>query len=212
MDNLHKGLVGTLVLALIYIIFLQECRSPEKTEIVSIKTTKHETTIDSTWLDTNTFKLIPTIVPQPIYLTAKTDTEAILKALNIDLSISEIKIEDLEQDFIFKYPATYQDIISDDTVSIHYTAKIRGYLDDIKIGYKLLQPFLVERTTLIETEVTKQKKNRNGLYIGLDAGGNKQSFGYFKPEITLSLKRYHYSVGYNIPDKSITAGIKMKIL
>ena len=177
MDNLHKGLGGTLILALIYIVFLQQCRSPEIAETETIRTDTIKNTIDYTWLDTNTFKLIPAIVPKPIYLTAKTDTEAILKALNIDLSISEIKNEDFDQDFILKYPATYQDIISDDTVSIHYTAKIRGYLDDIKIGYKLLQPFLVERTTLIETEVTKKGKGCTGLYIGLDVGGNKQSFG-----------------------------------
>jgi len=196
MDNLHKGLGGTLLLALIYIIFLQQCSSPGGSEIVKVDTLIHKITYDTNWYDTTRFKYVYKSVPKPYY-----DTIFVKRS------------DFTEQDFIFKYPATYQDIISDDTVSIHYTAQIRGYLDDIKIGYKLLQPFLVERTTLIETETTKRdKKSSKGLYLGLDVGGNKQSFGYFKPEVTLSLKRYHYSIGYNIPDKSITAGIKVKIL
>lgn len=199
MDNLHKGLGGALLLALIYIIFLQQCRSPETSEIVSIDTLRYETVYDTIWKDTTRFKYVYRSVPKPYY-----DT--------ILVKISDFEDFDQDKDFILKYPATYQDIITDDTVSIHYTAKIRGYLDDIKIGYKLLQPFLVERTTLIETEVTKKAKGCTGLYIGLDVGGNKESFGYFKPEVTLSLKKSHYSIGYNIPDKSITAGIKVKIL
>lgn len=198
MDTWHKGLGALLILALIYIVFLQQCRKCPDMETVKIDTTKYITIYDTLWHDSTAFKYVYKSVPKPYYDTVRITIE---------------DFDNMDADFVLKYPAIYQDIITDDTISIEYTAVVRGYLDKITIGYKFLQPFLIEKTTLIETEVTKVKKKRlTGLYIGLDAGGNKESFGYFKPEVTLSLRKTHYSIGYNIPDKSITAGIKIKIL
>lgn len=167
-------------------------------EVVKIDTTKYITIYDTIWHDTARFKYIAVNVPRPYY-------DTILVKIN--------DFEDFDQDFILKYPAIYTDIISDDTVSIEYTARVRGYLDDIKIGYKLLQPLLIEQTTLIETEVTKREKTRPvHLYIGIDIGANKDKFGYFAPELELTTRRYNYSAGFNILDKSLIIGLKRRIL
>ena len=191
MDKWHKLLGGLLVISLICIIFLQQCnKCPEiiETEIVKVDTINYITVYDTIWHDSTHFKYISVNVPKPYY-------DTILVKIN--------DYEDFDEEFILKYPATYMGVISDDTISIEYTAKIRGYLDDIKIGYKLLQPFLIEQTTLIETEVTKIKKTRPvHLYIGIDIGANKDRFGYFTPELELTTRRYNYSAGFNILDKS----------
>lgn len=197
MDKWHKGLVGALILALICIIFLQQCRkSPEiETEIVKVDTTIYITIYDTLWHDTTRFNYFDVPIPKPYY----------------DTVLVKVNDFDFDEDFILKYPATYTDIISDDTVSIEYTLLVRGYLDDIKIGYKLLQPFLIEQTTLIETEVTKRERSTH-LYIGIDIGANKDKFGYFTPELELTTRRYNYSAGFNILDKSVIIGLKRRIL
>ncbi len=197
MDKWHKGLGLGLIITLIYIVFLQQCRkSPEiETEIVKVDTTKYITIYDTLWHDTTRFNYFDVPVPKPYY----------------DTVLVKVNDFDFDEDFILKYPATYTDIISDDTVSIEYTLLVRGYLDDIKIGYKLLQPFLIEQTTLIETEVTKREHSTH-LYIGIDIGANKDKFGYFTPELELTTRRYNYSAGFNILDKSVIIGLKRRIL
>lgn len=208
MDNGHKILGGILVAALIYIIFLQGCGNDPCPEIKD--TTIVTTVIDTNWFDTTKVHWTSQSVPIPYFDTMYSPEIAALieKGRN-----AFVKDEDFDQAFILKYPAIYIDTIRFDTVELYYRAKVRGYLDVIKIGYRLRKPFSVTRTDVFQVNVSEPTKNRyTALYLGMDVGGNKDSFNHFKPELTLSLKNTSYSIGYNIPDKSITAGGKIRIL
>ena len=198
MDGYHKALGGLLVLALIYILFLQQCGSGQRCpEIIKIDTVLNITVYDTTWYDTTRYKYLTVNIPKPYY-----DTVLIYRE-NFD----EL---DSEDDFVLKYAAIYEDSIKNDTISIYYRAKVRGYLDEFTLGYKIFAPYYIESITTIETEITKEKRFK-GFYAGLDVGGNKSSFTHFSPTLELATRRYNYNIGYNLMDKSLIVGMRARL-
>ena len=198
MDGWHKALGGLLVLALIYILFLQQCGSGKRCpEIIKIDTVLNITVYDTTWYDTTRYKYLTVNIPKPYYDTVLIQRE------NFD----EL---DSEDNFVLKYAAIYEDSIKNDTISIYYRAKVRGYLDEFTLGYKIFAPYYIESITTIETEITKERRFK-GFYAGLDVGGNKSSFTHFSPTLELATRRYNYNIGYNLMDNSLIVGVKVRL-
>ena len=198
-DSRHKILAGLLVAALIYIIFLQGCGKQinEPTEtIISIDTVLYETVYDTTWHDTTTFKYITVKVPIPYY-----DTTFVYESV--------YSANDFDQ--IMKHPSIYEDsMIQDDTVHLSYRATVRGYLDHLEIGYKIVSPFVVSSTTTIATEITKIKQPIS-FYMGLDAGANASGPTYFAPMAEIVTPRMSFNGGFDIINKSVIVGIRTRI-
>ncbi|KKN36699.1 hypothetical protein LCGC14_0770870 [marine sediment metagenome] len=210
-DKGHKVLGGLLGVAIIIAVLLGTCKRPSGEVCLEIKDTTITTTVnDTNWHDTTIVHWDSKPVPVPYFDTMYPPEilELIERGRN-----AFVRGEDFDESFILKYPAIYIDTIYFDTVAVYYRAKVRGYLDAIKVGYRLRKPFSITQTDIYRIEVSEPAKKRyTVLYLGLDVGGNKDSFGYFKPELSLMMKNTSYSVGYNIPDKSITAGAKIKLL
>lgn len=198
MDNLHKGLFLSVVVLLGYIVFLQQCKSRDcpEPEIIEVDTVANITVIDTAYYDTTRFKYLTIDIPRIIYDTIK-------------ITVTGNDPSNFDGNSIVKY---YVDTVTDDTISIHYEAKTLGYLEDLKIGYRLLQPYRVDRTTTIETNTTQTIKRRfQGLYLGLDVGGNLNSFNHFTPMVELNMRKYNYNVGYNLMNESYIVGIRVKV-
>lgn len=202
MDGWHKALGGLLALALIYILFLQQCGSGQRCpEIIKIDTVLNITVYDTTWYDTTRYKYLTVNIPKPYYDTTR------IPAKILDNYFDEFNNED---NFVLKYAAIYEDSIKNDTISIYYRAKVRGYLDEFTLGYKIFAPYYIESITTIETEITKEKRFK-GFYAGLDVGGNKTSFTHFSPTLELATRRYNYNIGYNLMDNSLIVGMRARL-
>ena len=203
MNNLNKILGGLLVVALVYIVFLQGCggkRSTE-TEVVTITVIDSITVVDTVRFDTTAFKYVTVKIPMPYYDTVK---------------VSPDNLEDFDEsdcDFILNYASIYQDTIKNDTISIFYRAKVRGYLDELTLGYKIFTPYYIEKTTLIETEVTKELKKKafQGFYVGMDVDVGKDGIKRPTPVIEVSTYKINYSLGYNLSDNELRAGLRFKL-
>ena len=196
MDNWHKGLGGLLVLALIYILFLQQCGTKCDPEIIEVDTVTNVTVYDTIWFDTTRYNYITVNIPKPYYDTI----EVARPAGNY--------IDEFNTDPV--YASIYEDTIKNDTLSIYYRAKVRGSLDELTFGYKIYTPYYIEKLTTITTEITREKRFQ-GIYIGMDVGGNKSQFSHLAPMLGLVTRRYTYDLGYNIMDNSLIVGMKAKI-
>lgn len=196
MDNWQKVSWGLLVLALLYIVFLQQCNKCDP-EYIEIDTVSNVTVIDTHWFDTTRYRYITVSIPKPYY-----DTVEIARPAGNYFD----DFNESEDDFVLKYAAIYEDTIKNDTISIYYRAKVRGYLDELKLGYKIYAPFYIESITTIQTEITREKRFK-GLYLGLDVGGNKSQFSHFSPTLELATRKYNYNVGYNLMDLSSSCRI-----
>ena len=200
MDKWHK-ILGISLLIAIAIIFLKNCGSdcPEliidKKEIVS--RTEH---IDSqiVEIEVKKYKYIDVEVPVYRYYDIF-DTTHILTFM--DEGFDDLGLRAL----------IYEDSVTDDTVSLHYKIKVYGPLEQISLGYKVHKGYLITKTEIIETEVTKKIKHRLGFYVGLDVGGNLNEFNHFTPVIELSTWKWNYNVGYNLMNKSVIIGARIRI-
>lgn len=212
MDKWHKILMGGFLLALIYIIYLQGCgKKPSSKTDFQIKDTTIITVVyDTSWYDTTVFKYIYSHIPQPYFDTAYSPE---ILALIEKGRQAFAEGEDFDQDFLLKYPAIYEDIISDDTVKITYRAEVRGFLDTIKIGYKILQPYSLTRTEIINIKVLKKEKSFKGLYIGADFESDIDSLMYFEPELSIIFGKWEFSGGISLPGtpKRYKLGLKRVI-
>lgn len=203
MNNTSKILGSLLVVALVYIVFLQGCggKRQVETEVVTVIRVDSSTYIDTIRFDTTTFKYVTVNIPQPYYDTVRIPMPA----------GNYFDDFDDDTDFIFQYASIYEDTIKkNDSIQLYYRAKVRGYLDELTLGYKIFTPFYIEKTTLIETEVVKNKRFQ-GFYIGMDVGGNMQSFNHLAPMLELSTQRYNYNAGFNLMNKSVIVGMRVKI-
>lgn len=191
MDSWHKILGSIALGALIYIVFLQGCGSHKcpESEIVEIIKRDSITHIDTNYFDTTIVKYLTVRVPMPYYDTI-------------------YKVEDFD-DFT-EYAQVYEDTVSDDTISINYRIKVWGFIDTMQIGYKVFTPFSIVKTTTIETEVVK-KKRFNGIYAGMDVDVGRNGFKRPTPVIEVSTNKINYNLGYNVNDKELRAGIRIKI-
>lgn len=200
MDKAHK-ILSVSLLAAIAIIFLQRCGSDcpeletEKRVVVS-----HTTEIDTqiVYVEVPKYRYFDVSVPKP-YRVEVLDTTHILSFM--------------DEDFDDLIPGTlmYEDSVTNDTVSLHYKLKIRGILEQISLGYKVHQGYLITKTEIIETEVTKKIKHKLGIYAGLDIGGNLGEFNHFTPTIELSTWKWNYNVGYNLMNSSVIFGARIRI-
>jgi len=201
MDFYHKSLGVLLIAALIYIIYLTNIKYPQG-QSLRIDSTLTTITYDTVWRDTTFFKYLSVPIPQPYY---RYDT--------IDSTFYTILLKDTHQfrsdlnkfyiSPINTINRTYEDTITDDTLTIHYRAEVFGVLHDLSIGYKLLQPLHINAT---ETII----KDKTGLYAGASVTGNASKLG-LKYELMVIRKNIGYSGGYNIIDKTIEIGIKIKL-
>lgn len=204
MGNLSKILGGLLVIALIYIIFLKGCGGlggsgneiiTSDTVYIEIKTT--DTIIERIPVEKIVLKYIRTNVPVPY------------------LDTTSSKLEEFDN-FIKERPMVYQDTISDDTVMIHYRIRTWGFVDKIDIGYGLKNKYyikekvVIEKITTIQTEVTP-KKQFNGFYFGVDVGFIKDSVSHVMPVLEASFNRFNCNIGYDLMDKDIVAGVRIKL-
>lgn len=198
MDNWHKTLGGLLIMALIYIVFLQQCGTECKPEIVEVDTVENVTVYDTTWHNTTRYNYITVKIQKPYF-----DTIQIFRG-PIFTGTENFDIPDDK----FMFPSIYKDTVNNDTISLYYKARVRGYLDDLTLGYKIYTPFYIEKTTIVQTV----KKNRfKGFYIGLDAGANKDGLSHFAPTLELAAGRFSYNLGFNIVNQSVIGGMRRKI-
>ena len=205
MNNTSKILGGLLLIALIYIVFLQGCGGKRKveTEIVTITRIDSVTVVDTVKFKVKEFEYVTVNIPVPYYDTVRI---AIPSGNYFDFDESDCE-------FILKYASIYEDTIKNDTISLYYRAKVRGYLDELTLGYKIFTPFYIEKTTIIETEITKEakKKSFNGLYLGMDVGIIKDSLSHLTPTLEASFRRFNYSIGFDLMDKDIIVGARFKL-
>ena len=202
MNNLNKILGGLLVVALVYIVFLQGCggKREVKTQVVTIIRVDSSTYIDTVSFDTTSFKYITVRIPQYYY-----DTIRVLDYLE--------DFDESDCDFILNYASIYEDTIKNDTISIYYRAKVRGYLDELTLGYKIFTPYYIQKTTLIETEVTKELKKKafQGFYVGMDVGIGKDGLTHVAPMLEVSTTKVNYNAGFDLNDKSVIVGARFKL-
>ena len=203
MDNLNKILGGLLVVALVYIVFLQGCggKREVKTEVVTIIRVDSSTYIDTVKFKVKEFEYVKVRIPMPYYDTIR---------------VSPDNLEDFDEsdcDFILNYASIYEDTIKNDTISIYYRAKVRGYLDELTLGYKIFTPYYIQKTTLIETEVTKELKKKafQGFYFGMDMGIGKDGLTHVAPMLELSTAKVNYNAGFDLNDKSVIVGARFKL-
>ena len=205
MDNLNKILGSLLVVALLYIVFLQGCggKREVKTEVVTITVVDSVTVVDTNYFDTTSFKYVTVNISMPYY-----DTVRI--AIPSGNYFEDFDDRESDCDFILKYPAIYEDTIKNDTISIYYRATVRGYLDELKIGYKIFTPYYIEKITTIETEVVKRKAF-NGFYLGMDMGIGKDGLTHVAPMLEVSTAKINYNAGFDFNDKSVIVGLRFKL-
>lgn len=200
MDNTSKILGVSLILTLIYIIFLKGCgdkHSCPKSEIIEVDTVRNEITIDTIRIvNTDTiYKYISIKVPVPYH-----DTTFESKVVTVDNF----------DDFITEQPWIYQDTIRDDTMSINYWIRSWGYIDSISVGYRPLAQYYIEKKSVLELEVVK-KKRFNGFYVGMDVDIRESGVTRPTPVIEVSTAKVNYSLGYNVSDKELRAGLRFKL-
>ena len=176
-------------------------RSGNNEVIVGIDTVLNETYVDTNWYDTTVYKYLTVRVPVP-YM----DTTHVYDTIEVETFTSE----DFDQ--MMRFPAIYEDSVTDDTISIKYKATVRGYMDKLEIGYKIYKPYSIVQTNVIQTEVTKAKKF-NGFYLGLNAGTRLDSVGLssFTPMLEASWRNLNVEAGYDFMNGSIEIGVKRRI-
>ena len=197
MDNGHKILGGLLTIAIIIILLMRSCgdKGQSFTEVITV--IDSVTVIDTVRFDTTAFKYITVKIPMPYYDTIRIPTPA------------GNYFDEFDDDDV-KYLAIYEDTIKNDTISIYYRAKVRGSLEELTLGYKIFTPYYIEKTTTIQTEVTRQKRFQ-GFYIGMDIDIGNDGFKRPTPVIELSTYKINYNLGYNVNDKEFRAGLRFKI-
>lgn len=204
MTNGEKILSVIATGLLIYIIFLNGCSKRSFNDgaetIISIDTVRYETVYDTTWYDTTTFKYVTVETPKIRYVT---------KYIYDTIPLPVYSQEDFDQ--LMRYPAIYEDsMIKDDTVHLTYKATVRGYLDKIQLGYKIVKPLLIAKTTTIETEIIKIKRPWS-IYAGLDAAANSDGLTHLAPMIELVMPKIALSGGYDLNDQAFVIGAKVRI-
>ncbi len=120
---------------------------------------------------------------------------------------------DPDFDEVLKYASYFEDTVKIDSIAeVYYRAQIRGYMDGIKLGYRILKPFTVNNITVTKVGIPETDDRPSvSFYGGLDAGGSMTSFGHLKPEVSVLAGRMIYSAGFNIPDQAITVGFKVRM-
>lgn len=203
MNTINTILGVSLILALIYIIFSQGCNKHKcaEQEVIyeQVDTVEHITVIDTVFREVEKYIYITVNVPTPYY-----DT------IPVPMPVTFDDIAETNFDYMMKYPATYTDTISNDTISLFYSAKVRGYLDNLTLGYKIFTPYVIKEVTTIQTEVTK-KKAFNGIYGGFDIGVSKLGIVHFSPTLEASGQRFSVNIGYDVHDKAFIGGVKTRI-
>ena len=166
--------------------------------VISIDTVRHETVHDTTWHDTTKFTYITVETPVIRYRT-------IYDTVKFDL------FDDDNFDYMMRYPAVYQDsMIKDDTVYLSYKATVRGYLDKIELGYKIVKPFLIESTTVTDIEIVKVKRPIS-FYMGFNVGANAAGPTQFSPMAELATSKMSYGLGYDIYSQAVVISVKARI-
>lgn len=198
MDNLSKILGGLLMVALIYIVFLTGCGSGsgESGDIITSDTVYVET------VKVDTIKI-------PVEKIVLKYIEIKIPVPYLDTTSKPDKVEEFD-DFFKERPMVYQDTISDDTVLIHYRIRTWGFIDKLEIGYGLKNQYYIKEKVIVETIVTKKKKNY-GFYAGFDIGFNQAGFRHFEPSIELVTPKNTYDIGYDIIDNTFMGGVKFRI-
>lgn len=205
MDNLNKVLGSLLVVALVYIVFLQGCGGKReiKTEVITIKRVDSSTYVDTVKFPVKEFEYVKVRIPIPYYDTIR----IVMPSGNYFEDFDE---RESDCDFMLKYASIYEDTIKNDTISLYYRAKVRGYLDELKIGYKIFTPYYIKSITTIETEIVKRKAF-NGIYLGMDVGIGKDGLTHLAPMLEVSTAKINYNGGFDFNDKSVMVGLRFKL-
>ena len=207
MDNWHKILAGLLVSALIYIILMQGCgigrgdsNCPE-IDTTAIDTVRYESFVDTIWLhnEDTIYRYISVKVPVPYYDTVYVPDEA-----------GPVVFDEFD-DILLEQPWVYKDSVSDDTISIVYEIRTWGHLENIKLGYRPLARYYIEKRSILETAVTKTKRPGRSLYAGLNVGINKTGLSHLAPMFEFVTPKTAYNLGYDITDKAVIGGVKFRL-
>jgi len=199
MDNTSKILGGLLIVALIYIVFLEGCGGSGGSGVII--------TSDTVYIETNTTDTI--IVPVAKIVLKYIETKIPVPYLD---TTSELAISDSFDDFVSERPMIYQDTISDDSIMIHYKIRTWGFIDKIDIGYSVLNRYYIKERSVLEKIVTKEKIRRfQGIYVGLDVNISDTALTHPTPILELSMRKVNYNIGYDFKDKAIRAGIRVKL-
>ena len=202
-DNGHKALAIGFGLAIVAIIILSlsYCnKQPPDHDCPEIK----DSTITKTfykWSDTTRVHWVDKPVPVPYF-----DTMYSPEILDLIRKGREAFAmgEDFDQNFILKYPANYIDTIRGDTIDVYYNAEIAGFMNWIKVGWRIHVPFSVTQTNIYEVDVSEPpRKPLRMLYMGFDIESDIDNLIYFEPELSLIVDKWEFSGGISIPSKPI---------
>lgn len=104
----------------------------------------------------------------------------------------------------------YQDSISDTNQTIYYDVVTTGKLDNLKIGYKLKIPLVInnyKETTITQTIVKQPKLS---VYGGLSTIGNVGGVD-IAPYININIGNKNIIYGYHILTKQHQIGVSIKL-
>ncbi len=103
----------------------------------------------------------------------------------------------------------YNDSLVDSTLTIFTKAKTFGYLDELKIAYKLKpKPVLITNTITITN--VKIQPSKVSIITGLELGGNKSSFN-LSPYLKVDIKNVSIGYRFGVIDNTHSIGVGYKI-
>lgn len=104
----------------------------------------------------------------------------------------------------------YQDSISDTNQTIYYDIVTTGKLDNLKIGYKLKVPLIINnyKEVIISKNIIKPPKF--SLYGGISTIGNINGLD-IAPYVNINIGNKNIMYGYHILNKQHQIGISIKL-
>lgn len=142
-----------------------------------------------------------TVRPKPIILYLPTQ--------NNPKPIKEIIIEKLDTN-LCKIERIYGDSLVDTNQTIYYNATTIGKLKDIRIGYKLKIPLIINNTKEITIEKQVSKIPSFSVSAGLSVLGNRTQFD-IAPLAILNIKNKSIIYSYHILQNQHQLGVSIQL-
>lgn len=184
MNNIKSYIILVLFVIIGILLGMRQCSSPKikETFLKGKKTIKWDT------------------IPRPFKIV---ETKKVLYP-----KWDTIKLIDTTFDAsLCNYERTYNDSITDSSVTIYRNIKTIGLLKSLQTNYRLKEPILVKNTSRIDTLI---KPNKWELFGNSEIGGNLNNFN-ISIGLALKYKTVYYGYRYGVIDQThnITIGIRL---
>ena len=104
----------------------------------------------------------------------------------------------------------YSDSLNYEGLVIHYNMFVKGELVKFDLGYIDTRPDVIKTVTQNTTITNETVKYRNGVYIGLEIGGNTDTFN-FSPKVSYLRNQWIYGYRYGLGDKTHNISIQKRL-